>query len=81
MDLNQLHLLIEIIATGGSLAGVVIMLIVKNKQAEVKEVLTDKINQTSQAIAVHAARDEEKFISIDDKLERIDGKLDRVNGR
>ena len=57
------------------------MLVVKNTQSEVKADLTERITQTSKDVAVHAARDEEKFISIDDKLDRIDSKLDQVTGR
>ncbi len=78
--MDHLPILAELGTAGLSLAIFIIGLMIRASQADAKADLTARIAATATDVAVHAARDEEKFHNIDAKLERIETKLDRMNG-
>jgi hypothetical protein len=82
----DLHTLAELLIGGLSFAGFVILLMIKNNQATVKEDLVAAQNemredmdrkhaQNAQAIAVHAGEDAKVFDGISRTLQRMDGSL------
>ena len=79
--IGDLHTIVETIAAVITFAGFVILLMIKNNQAEVKADLTAQMSKTSQDIAVHSGRDEEKFDSIDATLTRLDNNGGRMEGK
>lgn len=62
------HGMIEIVTAIVTFAGFVVTLMIRGNQAKVKEDLKDQITRTDQTIAVHIARNDEKFNRIDSSL-------------
>jgi hypothetical protein len=77
----DLHTAVEIVTALIGFAGFVILLLIRTSQAEVKAELLARITEVSTIVAVHDARDEERFGGIDAKLGHIENQLDRVTGR
>lgn len=48
------------------------------KQTEIKEDLTEKHAENRKDLAIHSARDDEQFKSINKTLDRIESKLDHI---
>jgi hypothetical protein len=91
LALDNLHLIIDIVTPVALCLFFVLGLVIKsniadlktdqaNAKSEIREDFNRKHAENSQAIAVHAASDEQKFVAIQSTLTRMDAKLDRLNG-
>jgi hypothetical protein len=74
----DIHTIIELVSGTVAFAGFVIMLMIRNTQATVKEDLTRQIAEQSQGLAVHVAKDEEKDAGVSRTLNRMEGKIDQL---
>lgn len=77
----DLHTGVEIVSAIVTFAGFVILLMVKNNQAEVKADLLTQINKTATELAVHTAQDTEKFKALDEHLDRIEDKVQYMGAK
>jgi len=75
------HALVQLLIGAVTLASFVVVLMIKNGQAEVKADLLKQINATAKELAVHTAQDAEKFKALDDHLDRMEGNFQRYGAR
>jgi len=74
----DLHTIIEIITAVVTFSGFVILLMIKNTQADVKADLTKQISAQSQELAVHVAEDKQIDAATSRTLNRMEGKIDQL---
>lgn len=76
----DLHTGVTLLTGAVTFAGFIILLMIKNSLAQVKEDLLERITKTATELAVHTAQDEQKFKSLDEHLDRIENQVQYIGG-
>lgn len=67
----DIHSMVEVVSLAVASASFIINAMIKMAQGKVKEDLQKQISDHQRHLEVHAAKDEEKFTSINEKLDDV----------